>query len=172
MLKTLKRNAISWKVSIWTFPEKQKTSKSWIFNSTLVTSKIALPTVGVPGKQDDWRLKQFLMLFKIFVSSSLFLALGYPFCGGGKVKDSSLVSIWQIQRQKQIERQVQIQIHYFGGGGGNKDGLGEVIFLSIGRGCGLGGISIVNNKKMKIYFSALVWWWWWGWWWWGWWWWW
>ena len=29
-----------------------------------------------------------------------------------------------------------VKIRYLGGGGGDKDGLGEVVFVAIGRGCG------------------------------------
>ena len=43
----------------------------------------------------------------------------------------------------------KVKIHYLGGRSGDKDGLGEVVFLSIGRGCG--GVNIVNDRNENIF---------------------
>ena len=116
-----------------------------IFNLTLVTSKVSLPTVGVPRKPDDWRLKQFFISSSIFVLSSLSINLSFyqqlTITLVVEVDSSPYYKEEDKYREKYKWRQIQMktkkrQIHYLGGGGGNKDGLGEVIFFPIGRGCG------------------------------------
>ena len=127
-----------------------------IFN--FVTSKVSLPTVGVPRKPDDWRLKQFFFFSSsILVSSSwsitLFLsAVDFYICGGGRDKDSSPYYKEEDKYKDKYNYKETVKIRYLGGGGGDKDGLGEVVFLSIGRGCG--GVNIVNDRNENIFCVA------------------
>ena len=139
MLKTLKRNTISWKVSIWTFP-KNKTKKELIGKCQFERDHLQGRPPHSPGLQETRQLAAESVLIFIF-NFGLMLVQQLNITLVVKVQTKTVfvkcevvfLSAGQIQRQRQLHR--KRQTHYFGGGGWDKDGLGEVVLLSIGRGC-------------------------------------